>query len=426
MAPTWSSNDNPALRVTPLGAREVDGFTRLSAGVEGLAGAPEILFYDIDSAYLSPDETGLADPYVLALLFPAMHSGQPIRVEGPVSRSLLANLEYLMGIWALWMPGLYRPVDIRSDREVESLPVDGNRAVALFSGGLDSAFSVLRHHRQMAGRRNRWITVGAFVHGADFRHDDARRSHYTAACRTMLKSLDIDTCVVRTNVRDFQTGRWSFSHGAALSSCLHWFAGSCRYGIMGATVTADLLNVWGSHPLTDRYLSSDRFEIQDDGALASRVEKADLVRTWPEAMDGLRVCYQPDVEGLNCGTCRKCIHTKLAFMACGGELPMSLRPEQTWREVLLSERLPPWAPYLFERVLATARQRGLSSRSWYRAIALKLWMHRVTAPASHLARRARKTAKRGLVNAGAALGRAAERRGRSSRWNWTREDELDR
>jgi hypothetical protein len=411
MASIVSGHGTAALSIRPQEVRSVEGLTRLSARVDGPLRVPEFLYYEIESAHL-PDASELADPFVLALLFPAMRRGLPLRIEGPVSRSLLANLEYLMGIWALWRPGCYRPVELQAAQEVESAPAEGDGAVALFSGGLDSAFSVLRHHRRLAGRRNRNIEVGVFVHGAEFPPDHANAARFTEACRRMLGSLAIETCVVRTNVREFQNTRWEDCHGAALTSCLHWFANSHRYGIIGATVMADLLNIWGSHPLTDRHLGSDRFEIQDDGALVSRVEKADLVRTWPEAMDELRVCYHRDLETLNCGSCRKCIYTKLAFMACGGEVGRSLEPEASWREVLLSGRIPSWAPHLLARTLATAKERGLSRRAWYRALDVRMRLHALSAPTARLARRAVRAAESMLGKARRRLGTAREGRGR--------------
>jgi len=409
MASIGSRHGTPALTIRPQDVRRVEGFTRLSARVESPLRTPEILYYDIESAHLA-DGPELADPFVLGLLFPAMHAGLPLRAEGPVSRSLLANLEYLMGIWELWRPGYYRPVELWAAQEVESAAADSDTAVALFSGGLDSAFSVLRHQRQMVGRRNRSIKTGVFVHGAEFQPDHANCSRFTEACRRMLSSLAIETCVVRTNVREFQITSWEDCHGAALTSCLHWFADSHRYGILGATVTTDLLNIWGSHPLTDRYLGSGRFEVQDDGTLVSRVEKADLVRTWPEALDNLRVCYHRDLEDLNCGSCRKCLFTKLAFMACGGELGSSLRPEATWRDVMLSGPLPVWAPYLLERVLTTARQRGLSNRPWYRALELRMRMHALFGPTARLVRGAGRAAQRLLGKARGTVGTAPEGR----------------
>ena len=162
--------------------------------------------------------------------------------------------------------------------------------------------------------------------------------------------------------------------------------------------------------LSNTFCTLNAMTVTDDGALVSRVEKADLVRTWPEALDNLRVCYHRDLENLNCGRCRKCLFTKLAFMACGGELGRSLQPEATWRDVMLSGPLPIWAPYLLERVLTTAEQRGLGNRLWYRALDLRMRLHALFGPAARLARRAGGAAKRLFGKARGTVGTSLEGR----------------
>lgn len=374
------------LRIKPLSPEERGEFLRMSATIEGLLRGPDTLWYEIRREHAT-GVSELADSFVLSLLFPAMRAGASVYVDGMVSVSLLANLERFMDIWALWRPDLYRPIVVRAAQEVEPAPSGSDGAAALFSGGLDSSYMLLRHHRRLVGRRNRRIELGVFVHGADFEPDSLLADWYTPPARRMLDSLGIEMCVVRTNFRQCPA-IWEHCHGALLASCLHWFSGRSRYGMIAATVTADFLShQWGSHPLTDPLLSSARFTIQDDGILVSRVEKADLVRTWPQAMEDLRVCYQLDPDEMNCGTCQKCLFTKLAFMACGPSVPKSLTTDVSWWDVLKLRGLPEWVPYLFLAVLARGKQAGQNGRAWYRAVRVRLWLETYLRPPVRLLRR---------------------------------------
>ena len=48
-----------------------------------------------------------------------------------------------------------------------------------------------------------------------------------------------------------------------------------------------------------------------------RLERTALVSEWPVGLDNLRVCVHDDRGTGNCGTCEKCIRTKLMLVALG-------------------------------------------------------------------------------------------------------------
>jgi len=60
-----------------------------------------------------------------------------------------------------------------------------------------------------------------------------------------------------------------------------------------------------------------------DGERFSRVERVKLIANWPTALASLRVCLGETKEfedgQLNCGSCPKCLRTKLELM-CAGKL----------------------------------------------------------------------------------------------------------
>ncbi|MBW2567087.1 MAG: hypothetical protein JRE24_09525, partial [Deltaproteobacteria bacterium] len=86
----------------------------------------------------------LMDSFVLAALLTAMEDNATLKVHGPVSRSLLDNLEEYQLIFSLWFPEKYKQIEILPDSEEEEKKVN-DKVMLSFSGGVDGAFSALNH-----------------------------------------------------------------------------------------------------------------------------------------------------------------------------------------------------------------------------------------------------------------------------------------
>ena len=54
-----------------------------------------------------------------------------------------------------------------------------------------------------------------------------------------------------------------------------------------------------------------------DGLELSRLEKVRLISEWDAAVNNIRVCWEGDVPGENCGICEKCVRTQLELVAVG-------------------------------------------------------------------------------------------------------------
>ncbi len=341
----------------PVGDRFV-----LSARIEGLANGPKTLWFGVEprhARYLS----ALADPFACALQIPAMRSGADLVVHGPVSRVLLRNLEQFQQVWQAWAPHEMTPVPMRADSEVAGA-TDTDGTLMIFSGGMDSSFSVYRHHRGLIGRRSRPISAALMVLGFDILLAEA--DEFPAAfenSRRMLESIGVDLWSMTTNFRDVVSD-WNPGHGTAIAACAHCFAGHFGTTLVGATATAGFLDSpWGSHVITDRLLSSDRLRVMTDGEDAGRMDKAVLLSEWPEAMRRLRVCFLSERRDRNCGECPKCVLTALAFMASGLPLPSSL-PRPSVRQI---RRLPlraAWEIRYSQKLARRARTLGFGHRRW--------------------------------------------------------------
>jgi hypothetical protein len=272
-----------------------------------------------------------ADPFVLASLQrtmaeASMYGVRQLRVHGTVSPSLIDNLEVLQQTWVRWnaLPRddsiQYWPVDIVADLEEERPCAGDASAIALFSGGVDSAFTVFRHVTRRAGRLSRDIDAAVLVHGFDIALDEAHLFRGAAhRCRRMLDSLDVDLVEVATNVRDL-TLSWGNEHGLYAGAILSLVGGASQYGLLASTMTYDQMYLpWGSTPLTDPLMGTRHFQVVADGNDYDRLEKIAVLKDWPEGVSHLRFCWEGKDRTRNCGRCQKCVLTYLMLRIVGVE-----------------------------------------------------------------------------------------------------------
>jgi hypothetical protein len=266
---------------------------------------------------LGPAVTNWADPFVVAALWWAARSRAPLVVKGaPVSPSLLRNLELFQRIWGQWNGWPLVPIEPEEERE---RPVRPTAALAAFSGGVDSAYTAWRHAPNRADATASPVGTCLMVHGFDvpIADQDGFRGAEERG-RRMLASVGIELATVVTNIRGVNAD-WEVAHGLALAAALSLFAGGFGTGLIASSCTEDLPVVpWGSNPFTDVLLGSQTFQIIHDGD-AHRMGKVAGVAVWPEARRFLRVCWAGPRNDRNCGRCRKCLGTAMAFRALGLE-----------------------------------------------------------------------------------------------------------
>ena len=91
--------------------------------------------------------TPLADPFLVATLYQFMLEGEPVRIRGSVSASLLQPLQQYMTLWSSWRPGICQPVSIDADELLEDHVAETPDTLLLFSGGMDAQTTLQRHLR---------------------------------------------------------------------------------------------------------------------------------------------------------------------------------------------------------------------------------------------------------------------------------------
>lgn len=310
----------------------------------------------------------LMDSFLIAALLKAMEDGATLKVHGPVSSSLLDNLEEFQVIFSLWFPEKYSRIDIKVDSEVEEEKVN-DRVILSFSGGVDGAFCALNHVLRRGPIKRKLFDVDSilYVEGFDVNIE------YDRECKNVVErnkrlfegNTDLIFLNVRTNLKYLLSiKRFWTSHACVLVSVASLFRKMWGGVLVGSSHSYLHLLPWGSHPLTDRLLSSRGFEVHHD-MVFTRVEKLKALSAWPEALEGLKVCWEGQYRfdtspDLNCCVCDKCVRTMLAFRALGQEIPSSFPGELTTDKVRrLKDKPFDWSRLMFlNEVLDAARENG--------------------------------------------------------------------
>jgi hypothetical protein len=248
-------------------------------------------------------------------------------LDATVSASLAAVRSELH----LAYPGLGWKGDIRARREAQ--PWDAVRSekaeAALFSGGLDSTYTALRH------RGPQLLLVAAW--GPDIALGDTQRwGEHVARLEQFARREAGGLQVVRTNVRsamDYrrlnglsaEIARWwvDVQFGTTLTGLAAPVAAAHGIGSIylasGAKWEADKVLRNGSAPRIDNAIDFGFARVHHDGNDVSRQQKVNFLVASGRAAP-LRVCVRlADTSELNCGRCIKCVRTIAGLVVAGGD-----------------------------------------------------------------------------------------------------------
>lgn len=257
--------------------------------------------------------TAAPEAFVTAALPVAMGHGVELRSPGRVPPRFLESLNRWQRIFAAWLPDQLTTTTVRARTRRPVAPAPG--VAAFFTGGVDSFYTALEHHDRLDGL--------VYVWGFDIPLDQwpELRKEVALGVRAAASELGLPLVELETNLHD-----WSDRHGAAwgttyhavaLSAIAHLLAPSFGELLVGSTYTYRDLFAWGSTPVTDPLLGSDRMTITHDGCEADRVERIRRIAESEVALRHLRVCWENRDLAYNCGVCEKCIRTMIALQICG-------------------------------------------------------------------------------------------------------------
>lgn len=297
--------------------------TRRTVTLTGAADAsrPNLqIFYDLIDDTTAP-APHLLDGFVCAVIFYAMRLRQPIRVRGAVSRDCLRNLNEFQEAWASWKPELYTKIEVIPDETIECVETKQD-AIAAFSGGVDSIFTILRHAN--GGNSTYPLKKSVLmVHGFDVPLSKVSQLNALQE-RTLplIKELGLETRTIITNSKVLNFQDWEDSTASQLAACLHNYSHEFGFGLIGSSEPYNQLVLpWGSNPATDHLLSGGALNIVHDGAGYSRTQKVEQLAKFTTAIKIAKVCWEGTDASKNCGRCEKCIRTMLNFKAVGVSNP---------------------------------------------------------------------------------------------------------
>lgn len=296
------------LRRSPLSPDRI----RLSGRVRYGSGDPreESLWFEVPED-LEPEVSRTGDPWLVVLLPLAATLGEDLVLSLPVDPVLRSSCRDVARVWQGWygglsVPDIVAPVEERRGRAAEP------RSGALFSGGVDSFFTLLRHEEDgVPGHPP--LTDLLTIWGLDVPLSDRAEGRKLASWSGRVASETVKRGVLMaTNARDtrWSQANWAkLSHGALLVGCALTLQSRYRLVLVPSSVPyVRSRRRWGSHPLTDPMLSTGSTRVVHDGACARRTEKTARIARSELAMRYLRVCWAEGATD-NCGRCGKCRRT---------------------------------------------------------------------------------------------------------------------
>ena len=265
-------------------------------------------------------------PYVLSVLpvvwasgdawsVPELDSVQAERVEG--ARETLRA----------WYPGISWDGRLEADRTTSAPAATGDRDVILFSGGLDSTHSALRHPPG---------AILLLLRGLDIALDNGHGwARVLREARALAERAGHTLVTAETSMRrhlrkdvldalDPTLHSWwgQVQHGLALAGLAAPVVASAGGGrvLIPSSLSRETAQPHGSAPELDEHASWSGGEVAHHDFDVTRHEKLRWVLERCEEIGPvyLRVCYsRPHGAGDNCLTCEKCLRTALALMIEG-------------------------------------------------------------------------------------------------------------
>lgn len=247
-----------------------------------------------------------ADPFVPLALLPALVLGADLRIDGPVAPETLAAADRVQALLIKWFPDLRRVAIEGGTRSPQARPPT---ALSLFSGGVDSFYTVLEN-------RDR-LTHLLFVHGFDVPlSDHALRARVGTALRLAAAELERPLIEAETNLREFldRYVSWELAFGAAITAVSRALGRGVGEVWVPSSWAPSLI---GSHPELDPLWTTSELAFVHDGAEVSRLAKVARIAASETAMQYLRVCWRNPDGAYNCGRCEKCLRTMAAIRLAG-------------------------------------------------------------------------------------------------------------
>lgn len=293
-----------------------------------------------------------ADHWLFLLLPICMQIGEDLEVTGTLSASALeasakAKAELLKGHRKMQdIQIIYQGIFADSTK-----PINEQRATGLFfSAGLDSMFA-----SEMQSDIDALISVWGFdIPVRNEKHWGLSLDLFEEYAAEVKKPL----IVIKTNIRELSNGllEWGGDyHGSALAGVASALSSQLdKVYISGGRKLNH--TSWGTTPdLCSAFSTAN--QVIEETVSVNRVAKAAAIANNPRS-ELVRVCYR-NITGLaNCGTCKKCVRTRLEFdLVKATYRPRGLERKPKFSEIF-STRLASWDYLCYIDALSWAKKHG--------------------------------------------------------------------
>lgn len=298
---------------------------------------------------------GSEDALVILALHHIMRQDEPCRIHAQVDANLLRGLEEYMRFWQVWSPDKYHCVPMSADEEVARPSRLAERsAITAFSGGVDANYCLYGHKHGLFGRNSLDVGAAVLLHGADIPLQQKEAYEYVySLAREDLAALDVELIPMRTNYRE-NPHNWEHCFNIVVCAALRMFGGKFSHGTYATDRTCLIEQnqlPWGENPLVDHFESTPWFAFYPAGASVERTARCLYISQFPAALKHLRVCWQHDANGKNCGKCEKCLRTQLNFLAANYHGPLPFSQEFDIRRLLGDSEWDPIFSYRFREIV---------------------------------------------------------------------------
>jgi diphthamide synthase (EF-2-diphthine--ammonia ligase) len=279
-----------------------DGWHVASSSIS-VNGEPRQLKFKVSEGHLAKG----SEPFLSAMLFPAMRIGQDLEISGTVSPKLFKSIETIQAIFNKWFPE-FQKVDVQASPGLPDEVREASDVGVFFSGGVDSFYTLLKHLDE--------ITKIIFVHGLDIKLENiSHRSKVSKEIHRIAREFGKPLIEVETNGYEF--ARQCGYEGSFLASIGLALSPQFKKIYFASTFPYDDLMPDSSHPLLDPLWGTESLTFEHDGCEASRLERVATIAQSDIALRSLRVCSTNPEDDYNCGQCEKCLRTMLALLAVG-------------------------------------------------------------------------------------------------------------
>ena len=305
-----------------------------------------LIWYSVENEYRDYLCTENADAFLLLALMVAVQSHQDIKVEAPVSRKFLFNLNnYVIPLFTKIIPD-GQTIRIEAN-EISTAKFDARGVGCGSSMGVDSLSALYTHLDEgvIDGYRVTHLATFNSGHFGYFDPKDVDVAFYKGIeeLRPVSEELGLPIVAVNTNLNEFFWGSSFKTHLSRLIpstiSCV--FALQKLFGkyVFASSNSIDEFKILPfDHVIAEAalvpVLSTESVEVILSCSTMTRVEKTDFIRSNPLTSKYLNVCwafpaaygfthngeYLDNKTKINCGWCSKCLRTLYTLELLGEDI----------------------------------------------------------------------------------------------------------